>query len=69
MEKIITITQNTKTYSPSQVSKQTSIVDSVVNYSPSLTEKIIATAFDGFLLSNLDKYLTTNNGNFITYGE
>jgi hypothetical protein len=69
MEKIITITQNSKTYSPSQVSKQTFIVDSVIAYSPSLTEKIIATAFDGFLLSNLDKYLTTNNGNFITYGE
>jgi hypothetical protein len=69
MEKIITITTNSKTYTPSQTQKQTSLSVESVAYSPSLTEKIIATAFDGFLLSQLDKYLTTNNGNFITYGE
>lgn len=69
MEKIITITTNSKTYNPSQTQKQTSLSVDAVSYIPSLTEKIIASTFDGFLLSNLNAFLTTNNGNFITYGE
>lgn len=69
MQKIITITTNNKTYNPSETQKQTSLSVNAVAYSPSLTEKIIGNNFEGFILSNLNKYLLTNNNNFITYGE
>lgn len=69
MEKIITITQNNKTYTPTQVSKQTSIIDSVVNYNPSLTEKIIGANYDGFLITDLGYFFVTDNGDLLTYGE
>lgn len=69
MQKIITITTNSKTYNVSQTQKQTSLSVESVAYTPNLTEKIIASNFDGFLLSNLNAFLTTNKNNFITYGQ
>lgn len=68
MEKIITITTNSKTYTPSQTQKQTSLSIESVAYSPSLTEKIISQGVNFGLLSNLNLNLLTNNGKYLIYG-
>lgn len=68
MEKIITIQYNSKTYSPSEVQKQTTLVGSNVAYTPNLVEKLIE-SFDGYLLSNLNSILTTQKGDFLVYGK
>lgn len=68
MEKIITITTNSKTYTPSQMQKQTSLSVESVAYSPSLTEKIISQGVNFGLLSNLNLNLLTDNGKYLIYG-
>jgi hypothetical protein len=68
MEKIITIQYNSKTYSPSEVSKQTSLVNNNIAYSPSLTEKIIS-EYGNFLTSNVNSYLLSNKGYKLVYGK
>jgi hypothetical protein len=68
MQKIITITTNSKTYTPSQTQKQTSLSVESVAYSPSLTEKIISQGVNFGLLSNLNLNLLTDNGKYLTYG-
>lgn len=68
MEKIITIQYNSKTYSPSEVAKQTSIESNNIAYSPNLVERIIE-SWDGYLLSNLNDILTTQNGSYLVYGK
>lgn len=68
MEKIITIQYNSKTYSPSEVQKQTTLVGSNIAYSPNLVERIIE-SWDGYLLSNLNDILTTQNGSYLVYGK
>lgn len=68
MEKIITITTNSKTYNPSQTQKQTSLSVESVAYSPSLTEKIISQGVNFGLLSNLNLNLLTDNGKYLIYG-
>jgi len=68
MEKIITITTNSKTYTPSQTQKQTNLSVESVAYSPSLTEKIISQGVNFGLLSNFNLNLLTDNGKYLTYG-
>ena len=68
MEKIITITTNSKTYSPSQTQKQTILSVESVAYRPSLTEKIISQSVNFGLLSNLNLNLLTDSGKYLTYG-
>lgn len=68
MEKIITIQYNTKNYTPTQVEKQTTLQNDIVDYNPTLTERIRANYYKGLLLSNQDKYLVTQGGYFLTYG-
>jgi hypothetical protein len=68
MEKIITILSNNKTYTPSQVEKQTSLMVESVAYMPSLTEKIISQGINFGLLSNLNLNLVTDNNKYLIYG-
>lgn len=68
MQKIITITTNNKTYSPSETQKQTSLSVNAVAYIPSLSEKIISQGVNFGLLSNLNLNLLTNSGKYLTYG-
>jgi hypothetical protein len=68
MEKILTIQYSDKTYTPNEVSKQTTIVENSVAYNPNLIERIIA-SWDGYLLSNVNDILITQNGNYLVYGK
>lgn len=68
MQKIITITTNSKTYTPSQTQKQTSLSINAIGYNPSLTEKIISQGVNFGLLSNLNLNLLTDNGKYLIYG-
>jgi hypothetical protein len=68
MEKILTIQYTSKTYSPSETAKQTTLSTNNVAYSPNLVERIIE-SWDGYLLSNLNDILTTQNGNYLVYGK
>ena len=68
MEKILTIQYTSKTYSPTEVAKQTTLVGNNVAYSPNIVERIIE-SWDGYLLSNLNDILTTQNGSYLVYGK
>lgn len=68
MEKIITIQYTSKTYSPSETAKQTTLSSNNVAYSPNLVERIIE-SWDGYLLSNLNDILTTQNKSYLVYGK
>jgi len=68
MEKIYTFITNKKTYAPQEMQKQYAFVESDVNYTPSLVEKIIQGGVNRGLLSNLNRNLTTFSGKYLTYG-
>lgn len=68
MEKIYTFTTSKKTYNPSETQKQYAFIESDVNYTPSLIEKIIRGGVNRGLLSNLNYNLTSNQGKYLIYG-
>lgn len=56
---------DSKQYNPTLVEKQNNVSTSAKNYTPSLSEKIIAPTIYDYLLTTSNDYLRTQDGNFI----